>query len=292
MSILVENLSHIYHENTALQTKALEGVSLSIEREHWTSIIGHTGSGKSTFAQHLNAILRPSSGRVIVDGTPIVPEKEKKKADYRQIRRRVGLIFQYPEQQLFEETVKEEISFAPRNWGVPEAQIAALVQKSMRAVELDDSYLNRSPFGLSGGEKRRVAIASVLASSPDYLVLDEPTAGLDSRGRAALLELLSRIHRESTGIVMITHDLEIAFSKSDKILMLERGKNTGLGTPEQIASQLWKRPVQGLVLPEMYQLVLKLQDRGIKVPLTCDPDRLAEALLRARRNQPPEVARR
>ncbi|MDY3869326.1 MAG: ATP-binding cassette domain-containing protein [Pyramidobacter sp.] len=283
MSILIENLTHIYHENTALQTTALEGISLSIERSHWTSIIGHTGSGKSTLAQHLNAILRPTSGRVVVDGTAVVPAKENKKADFRQVRKRVGLVFQYPEQQLFEETVREEIAFAPRNWGIPEGQLDSVVLSSLHAVGLDDSYLNRNPFSLSGGEKRRVAIASVLAASPDYLVLDEPTAGLDWKGREALLSLLARIYRNGTGIVLITHDLEIAFAQSDRILALDHGRMVSCGTSEEMARFLWTHPVQGLVLPEMYRLELSLLERGIKVPLTCDPVRLSEALVRARR---------
>ena len=283
MSIVIENLSHIYHENTALQTAALEGVSLSIERGHWTSFIGHTGSGKSTLAQHLNAILRPTSGSVTVDGMTILPEKKREKTDFREIRRKVGLIFQYPEQQRFEETVREELAFAPRNWGIPESRIGELTAKSMRAVELDDSYLDRNPFGLSGGEKRRVAIASVLTCAPDYLVLDEPTAGLDERGRAALLKLLDRIHREGTGIVLITHDLEIAFSRSDRILVLEHGRCAGLGTADEIAMRLYRRPVAGLLLPEVMLTALKLRERGVRAPLTCDAERLAQALIRERR---------
>jgi len=283
MSIVVENLSHIYHENTALQTAALEGVSLSIERARWTSFIGHTGSGKSTLAQHLNAILRPTSGSVTVDGTAVLPEKKRDKMDFREIRRKVGLIFQYPEQQLFEETVRDELAFAPRNWGVPESRIGELASKALRAVELDDSYLERNPFALSGGEKRRVAIASVLTCAPDYLVLDEPTAGLDERGREALLKLLDRVHREGTGIVLVTHDLEIAFSRSDRILVLDRGRCAGLGTSDEIAAQLYRQPVSGLVLPEVMLTALKLRERGLRAPLTCDAEKLAQALIRERR---------
>ncbi|MGN0838323.1 MAG: ATP-binding cassette domain-containing protein [Pyramidobacter sp.] len=285
MSIEIENLSHIYHENTALQTAALEGVSLSIPSGGWTSVIGHTGSGKSTLAQHLNAILRPTSGRVVVDGTAVLPEKKRDKTNYREIRRKVGLIFQYPEQQLFEETVREEIAFAPRNWGVPESEIPSLVSASLKAVDLDESFLDRNPFSLSGGEKRRVAIASVLASSPEYLVLDEPTAGLDGRSRASLLCLLDRIHREGTGIVLVTHDLEIAFTRSDTILILDHGRCAGAGAPGEIAQKLYQQPVQGLVLPPVMLTALKLRSRGYRVPLTCDPDKLAAALVAERRRR-------
>lgn len=283
MSIVIQNLSHMYHAGTALQTAALDGISLSIERSHWTSFIGHTGSGKSTLAQHLNAILRPTSGSVTVDGTVILPEKKREKTDFREIRRKVGLIFQYPEQQLFEETVREELAFAPRNWGVPEYRISELTAKALRAVGLDDSYLGRNPFSLSGGEKRRVAIASVLTCAPDYLVLDEPTAGLDGRGRVALLKLLDRIHREGTGIVLITHDLEIAFSRSDRILVLDHGRSAGFGTADEIAVQLYRRPVSGLLLPDVMLTALKLRSCGLRAPLTCDAEKLAQALIRERR---------
>ncbi len=285
MSIIIENLSYIYHAHTPLQMSALEGISLTLERGNWTSIIGHTGSGKSTLAQHFNAVLRPTSGCVVVDGIEILPERKREKTDFREVRRKVGLIFQYPEQQLFEENVGAEIAFAPRNWGVPESEIPALVDSSLRTVGLDESFLGRSPFGLSGGEKRRVAIASVLAGSPEYLVLDEPTSGLDSRARIALLRLLDEIHRAGTGIVLVTHDLEIAFSRSDKILMLEHGRCVGYDTPENIAMKLYplkrdEAPVQGLVLPEVLKTALMLRAKGFRVPLTCDPEKLAEAILR------------
>lgn len=283
MSIEIKELSHVYHENTALQTTALEGISMSLSRSQWASVIGHTGSGKSTLVQHLNAILRPTSGEVVVDGVPILPEKKGDRGNFREIRRKVGLIFQYPEQQLFEETVREEIAFAPRNWGFSEDKIRQLTADSLEAVGLDRSFLDRNPFSLSGGEKRRVAIASVLACAPEYLVLDEPTAGLDGRAREALLELLRKIHGHGTGIILVTHDLEIAFRYSDVILMLEHGRVAGMGTVEEIARSLYRHPVPGIVLPPVMLTALKLNRRGLRVPLTCDPEKLAQALIRERR---------
>ncbi len=256
---------------------------MSLSRDQWASIIGHTGSGKSTLVQHLNAILRPTSGAVVVDGVPILPEKKGDKTNFREIRRKVGLIFQYPEQQLFEETVREELAFAPRNWGFSEEQIGKLTVSSLEAVGLDQSFLGRNPFSLSGGEKRRVAIASVLACAPEYLVLDEPTAGLDGRAREGLLDLLQRIHRGGTGIILVTHDLEIAFRYSDVILMLEHGRVAGKGTVEEVAQKLYRQPVPGIVLPPVMLTALKLRQRGLRVPLTCDPERLAQALIRERR---------
>ncbi len=282
MSILIEALSHRYHPGTALQVQALEDLTLTIQRDQWTSVVGHTGSGKSTLAQHLNAILRPTQGTVTVEGITVRSAKEQPKGDYREIRRRVGLIFQYPEQQLFEETVREEIAFAPRNWKVPEDQIPGLVERALQAVGLESSYLDRNPFGLSGGEKRRVAIASVLVLSPDYLVLDEPTAGLDGRGRQELLDLLRRLHRQGMGIVLITHDMEIAFSCSDRILVLDQGRKVLLGTPEETAQFLRDQGVSGLVLPPVMELALELRSRGRKVPLTGDPQKLLQALTKGR----------
>ena len=285
MSIIIDGLSHIYHENTALQTAALEGVSLCIEKGGWTSFIGHTGSGKSTLAQHLNAVLRPTAGTVSVDSVVVGPVKKREKLDLRALRRKVALVFQYPEQQLFEETVRAELAFAPRNWGMSEGEIREKSSLALAAVGLDDSYLERNPFGLSGGEKRRVAIASVLTTAPDYLVLDEPTAGLDGRGRSALLALLDKIHRDGTTIVLITHDLEIAFSRSDQILMLEHGRVAGLGTPDEIALALHQNPVPGLIVPEVMRAALLLRDKGWRVPLTCDPEKLATACSRERRRR-------
>ena len=283
MSIVIDGLSHIYHENTALQTAALEGVSLSIEKGSWTCFIGHTGSGKSTLAQHLNAILRPTAGTVTVDGTAVGPEKKRERLDLRALRRKVGLVFQYPEQQLFEETVRAELAFAPRNWGMREDEIRERSRSALKAVGLDESYLERNPFGLSGGEKRRVAIASVLTTAPDYLVLDEPTAGLDGRARSLLLGLLDGLHRQGTAIVLVTHDLEIAFSRADQILMLDHGRCAGIGAPAEIAQHLYNDPVSGLVLPEVMKTALLLRSKGLRVPLSCDPEKVAQALVRERR---------
>lgn len=276
MPIEVKKLTHCYHKGSSLETLALDDLSLVINEGCWLCVVGHTGSGKSTFAQHLNAIMRPTSGSVSVDG--LVVSSDKTKADLRPIRQAVGLVFQYPEQQLFEETVRAEIAFGPRNWGVPEEEIDELVQESMELVGLAPSYLNRNPFSLSGGEKRRVAIASVLASRPKYLVLDEPTAGLDGAGRKQLLELLQAIHRHGTAIVQVTHDLDIAFSCADRILVLEHGKACIWDEPPVVARWLHHHPVKGLVLPELVKLALELESRGVTVPLTSNEEDLFKAL--------------
>ena len=272
MSIFIENLIHVYHRGTPLEVTALQGISLEIPQGSWTSIVGHTGSGKSTLAQHMNALLLPHSGTLKVDDLSVSSKK-----DLREIRKKVGLVFQYPEQQLFAETVREEISFGPKNWGIDE-NLDDLCETVLDHVGLDRSYLDRSPFKLSGGEKRRVAIASVLAVKPAYLVLDEPTAGLDASGRGHLLTLLKKVNRQGTGIIMVTHDLEIALELSDRIIALQLGEVVHSGTPEETSLYISSNPVPGLILPDMARLWLQLFRAGMKIPFSCDPGALASSI--------------
>ena len=277
MSIIVKNLGHVYHPGTPLETRSLCDISFELERGTWLSVAGHTGSGKSTLGQHLNGIIAPMEGTVTVDGMAV----KEKGPDLREIRARVGLVFQYPEQQLFAETVYEEIAFAPRNWGTPEEEIDARVKEAAGAAGLDESRLTRSPFQLSGGEKRKVAIASVLSSKPDYLVLDEPTAGLDSFSRRELAELLAGLKEGGMGIVLITHDLDIALSRSDAVLVLDGGREAALGTPAEVLARLEENPVPGLRLPDVAALSLLLRQRGRKAPVTWDWRELKNALFRS-----------
>ncbi len=274
MRLRVENLSHAYHRGTPLESPALDRVSLEVESGMCVSVVGHTGSGKSTLAQHLNVLLLPQSGLVALDDR-IAREGDPR---LREWRRRVGLVFQYPEQQLFAETVQEELTFGPRNWGIPSEEIERRTREALRAVGLGEDLRSRNPLALSGGQKRRVAIASVLSSGPEVLVLDEPTAGLDASGAADLVRLLGDLVRSGTAVVHVTHDLEIALSTSDRILVLEEGKSVVWGTPEEAIRALIRRPVRGLVLPPVLELVLALRDRGIPVPLEADPERLAVLL--------------
>ncbi|NLA91753.1 MAG: energy-coupling factor transporter ATPase [Synergistaceae bacterium] len=277
MSIAVRNLGHTYHPGTPLETRSLSDISFDFPRGTWFSVAGHTGSGKSTLAQHLNGIIRPMEGQVVVDGM----EVKDKSPDLREIRRRVGLVFQYPEQQIFAETVRDEIAFAPLNWGVPEREIEDRIAAAVAAVGLDERFLPRSPLQLSGGEKRKVAIASVLSSRPDYLVLDEPTAGLDSFSRKELTALLSKLRKDGMGILLITHDLDIALSKSDTILVLDDGRQAALGSPREVLTLLGARPVPGLRLPDIAALSVLLRERGRDVPISRDWKELKKALLRS-----------
>jgi len=274
MSIVVENLVYVYHQGTPLETEALKEISMEANPGEWVSIVGHTGSGKSTLAQHLNALLVPTKGKVEVDGIFVGDDAK----EHRKIRQRVGLIFQYPEQQLFEETVFAEVAFGPRNWGVSEEEIPVRVREALQVVGLDESFWDRNPFQLSGGEKRRVAIASILSIRPRYLVLDEPTAGLDSKGRDELCSLLKQLKVSGTGIIHVTHDLELALEYSDKILVLESGKALFWGSPEVIVEELIEREIEGLVMPPIVELARRLRDVGFDVPVTWKAETLASAI--------------
>jgi energy-coupling factor transport system ATP-binding protein len=267
MSIRVTDLTHVYHQGTPLERRALDGVNLLVEPGSWVSVVGHTGSGKSTLAQHLNGLLFATRGVVEVDGVFL---REDAPELLRKARKKVGLVFQYPEQQLFAETVSEEIAFAPRNWGIPKERLPEVVHAAAACVGLEKSLLGMNPFNLSGGQKRRVALASVLASEPDYLVLDEPTAGLDGKGRKELLSLLSRFVREGKGVVLVTHDLDTALAHSHRILVLEDGKVFALGTPQEVLNALVGASVRGIVLPPVVELSQGLKQRGWNVPLTPD----------------------
>lgn len=276
MPIEIQGLRYVYHPGTPLEAVALDNINVSILKGEWLTVVGHTGSGKSTFAQHLNALIFPQEGRITVDGMTVEPKSDK----LRRIRQKVGLVFQYPEQQLFAETVSDEIAFAPRNWGVSQDLIQERVDNALSKVGLEPSFKDRNPFRLSGGEKRRVAIASVLSASPDYLVLDEPTAGLDAEGRRELTGLLASLREDGLGIVLITHDLELALTCSEKILILEKGNQVFYGTPEESVTFLVDKPVNGLILPDIVRISIELVRNGLNVPVTADELVLADAIIR------------
>ncbi|MDR3077117.1 MAG: ATP-binding cassette domain-containing protein [Synergistaceae bacterium] len=280
MSIEVENITYVYNPGTPAEHTALKGVSLSVVRGKWISIVGHTGSGKSTLAQHLNLLMSPVSGSVSIDGVKSEPGAK----NARELRRKVGLVFQYPESQFFAETVRDEIEFAPSNWGVAGKELAACVNEAVEFAGLDPALLDANPFSMSGGQRRRAAIASVLAMKPDYLVLDEPTAGLDAEGIRALTRMLNGVKAMGMGVVQVTHDLESALVNSDEILVLERGAVAAAGCPEEIAEYLAEHCVRGLVMPPLARFALGLRKRGISVALTCDLSGIMRAVEAARRD--------
>ncbi|MGI6443019.1 MAG: ATP-binding cassette domain-containing protein [Synergistaceae bacterium] len=274
MSIVVKELYHTYNMGLPTEVTALSGVSLSIERGEIVSVVGLMGSGKSTLAQHLNGLLFVQRGSVSVDGCDVTA----KTVFTNEIRRKVGYVFQYPEQQIFSETVEKEISFAPSNWGVTGSELKTRIKESLSTVGLDENVLTKNPFTLSSGIKRRVAIASVIAATPDFIVLDEPNAGLDARGTEELINLMKTQADQGVGIVHITHDLTLALSISDKILVLDEGKSISWGTPKKTAELLCLEHLIKLPLPDILNLSNILKKRGKVNQVTLNPYELASMI--------------
>lgn len=264
MSIVIEHLNYVYMQGGPYETKALDDVSLTIHDGEFVGLIGHTGSGKSTLVQHLNGLILPTSGQITVDGMDLAD----KNTDKRAIRRRVGLVFQYPENQLFEETVAKDIAFGPKNLGLDEAEIDRRVRTAMRRVALDyDKLSQRSVFELSGGQMRRVAIAGVLAMEPQTLVLDEPCAGLDPKGREEILGLISDLHRESGAtIVMVSHSMDDVAALAERVIVMNHGKVAMDGAPREVFSRGEELRAIGLDVPKAVELAQKLREKGFDVP--------------------------
>ena len=264
MSIVIEHLNYVYMTGGPYETKALSDVNLTINDGEFIGLIGHTGSGKSTLVQHLNGLIMPTSGRVLVDGMDLAD----KGTDRRAVRQRVGLVFQYPENQLFEETVEKDIAFGPKNLGLDDAEIDRRVRDAMRRVALDyDRLHERSVFELSGGQMRRVAIAGVLAMEPQVLVLDEPCAGLDPRGREEILGLIKRLHEEAgTTIVMVSHSMDDVASLAERVIVMNHGELVMDGAPRDVFACGEELRGMGLDVPQAVQLADKLRERGFDIP--------------------------
>ena len=279
MPIEVSHLTHCYSEGSALRTVALDDVSFRIENGEFVGIIGHTGSGKSTLVQHLNGLLKPTSGQVLIDGEDLNGEHVNRRA----LRQRIGLVFQYPEYQLFEETVAKDIAFGPKNQGLSAAEIDERVRYAMECVHLDyQKYAERSPFELSGGQMRRVASAGVLAMKPSVLILDEPTAGLDPRGRDRILGMLEELHaRENVTILMVSHSMDDMARLADRLIVMSDGKVVADGTPREIFMQEDMMTSIGLDIPEAARLCARLRAKGYDLPADLfRPEQLKEHLIR------------
>ncbi|MBR5774115.1 MAG: energy-coupling factor transporter ATPase [Clostridia bacterium] len=263
MSILnVENLSYTYGEGTPFEKKALDNISFSIEQGEIIGVIGHTGSGKSTLLQHLNGLLRPQSGKVIFNGTDIW-EKPK---EIRNIRFKIGICFQYPEHQLFEDTVFKDVSFGPTNMGLDDTEIKKRTRLAIDSVGLGMDFWAKSPFDLSGGEKRRVAIAGVIAMDPDILILDEPTAGLDPRGRDEILALLKSYRKDhNKTIIIASHSMEDVASFADRVMVFNKSKLVMFDTVKNVFSQSEQLTQIGLDIPQVTQLFIGLKEKGYNV---------------------------
>lgn len=259
----INNLSHVYSVGTPFEHIALNDVSFRVEKGEFIGIIGHTGSGKSTLIQHLNGLLKPTSGQILLDGVDIWSTKKST----REARFRVGLVFQYPEYQLFEETVYKDIAFGPKNMGLKADEIDRRVKEAAAFVGLTDSQLNASPFELSGGQKRRVAIAGVIAMEPEVLILDEPTAGLDPAGRDEILGNI-RSYREAknAAILMVSHSMSDVARLTDRLLVMNDAHLAMDGTPEQVFSRASELLEMGLDIPDITRIFLRLQALGLSVP--------------------------
>ena len=275
--IKLEHVSHIYMPDSPFEKKSLNDVSFSVEKGEFIGIIGHTGSGKSTLIQMFNGLLLPSEGKVLINGNEIHETKES----MRQARRVVGMVFQYPEYQLFEETVRQDIAFGPKNLGLSENEIAHNVLEAAELVELPSELLDKSPFDLSGGQKRRAAIAGVLAMKPEILVLDEPIAGLDPKARKRILEQIDRLH-QNTGItvIMVSHSMEDVARYASRLLVMDHGTLKYSGTPREVFLHREEIEKMGLSIPQVSQVVQELAERGFGVnPDACTVEEAASAIL-------------
>ena len=261
--IEVQNLTHIYSAGTPFERTALNKVSFSAQQGEFLGIIGHTGSGKSTLIQHLNGLLKPNEGRVLFAGEDIW----KDKAFTRQVRHRVGLVFQYPEYQLFEETVYRDIAFGPKNMGLSDEEIDKRVRRAAGFVGISNEQMEKSPFELSGGQKRRVAIAGVIAMEPEVLILDEPAAGLDPAGRDAVLQNIRAYQKaQNATIIMVSHSMEEAAALADRLIVMKDGSIDMIGTPEDVFRQADRITAMGLAVPKVTKVFRRLRELGLDVP--------------------------
>jgi energy-coupling factor transport system ATP-binding protein len=279
MSIKIKNLKHIYDSGTPYELEALSDINIEIEDGEIIGLIGHTGSGKSTLMQHLNGLLRPSSGSIEIEGITITKEKQ----NLRTLREKVGLVFQYPEYQLFEETVAKDIAFGPKNIGVDSSKIDQLVKDSMKHVGLDIEEIGeKAPFELSGGQKRKVAIAGVLAMKPRVLILDEPTAGLDPKSRDELLCYIKELHeKEKMTIIFVTHSMEDVARLASRLIVMHKSKIVYDDTPREVFKHAEHLQSIGLDVPELTKLIYKLNERGFSLDETLITfDEVKQAILK------------
>ncbi|WP_203364230.1 energy-coupling factor ABC transporter ATP-binding protein [Bacillus sp. REN10] len=269
MDIQLQEVDYHYAAGTPFERKALHHVSFTIPSGTYLAIIGHTGSGKSTILQHLNALLQPTNGQVRIGDRTISADKKEK--NLKDVRRRVGIVFQFPEHQLFEETVEKDICYGPMNFGVSEAEAKQRAKQVIRQVGLSEDMLKKSPFDLSGGQMRRVAIAGVLAMEPEVIVLDEPTAGLDPRGRTEMMEMFATLHKErNLSTILVTHSMEDAALYADEMVIMHQGKVYQKGKPRELFSKREELFQLGLSVPEVVRFQHRFEEEsGIKLGKTC-----------------------
>ena len=277
----IQNLSHVYSEGTPFEHAAIRDLSLSVERGEFIGLIGHTGSGKSTLIQHLNGLLKPTSGKILYNGEDIWKDAKFT----RQIRYHVGLVFQYPEYQLFEETVFRDIAFGPKNMGLSEAEIRARVLRAVGFVGISEAELEKSPFDLSGGQKRRVAIAGVIAMEPEVLILDEPTAGLDPAGRESILQNIRDYQKaQNATVIMVSHSMEEIASNVTRLVVMNDGRIARTGTPREVFTHAQELMEIGLDVPQVTRVFLRLRELGVDVETSVfTVEQAKEAFLRMKK---------
>lgn len=263
MLLKLENICHTYQAGSPFQARAIEDVNLEVYEGEFLALIGHTGSGKSTLAQHLNGLLKPTSGRVLLNGQDI----HEKGFDKKEVRRNIGLVFQYPEHQLFDETVEKDVGFGPRNLGLSAEEVKERVQEALEKVGMRyEDVAQKSPFELSGGQMRRVALAGVIAMRPKVLVLDEPIAGLDPLGREELMGMIKKLHEDGTTVVMVSHSMDDVARYATRAAVMDHGKLVMTGTPEEIFRQADRLTAMGLDVPQVCRLGAMLREAGLAFP--------------------------
>lgn len=279
MAIQVKNLKYVYSEGMPFESIALDDVSFDINDGEFVGIIGHTGSGKSTLVQHFNGLLKPKLGDIIVNGVKITDQGTSMK----EIRRKIGLVFQYPEYQLFEETVKQDVAFGPLNLGLTQEEVDVRVKEAIELVGLDyEEIAERSPFDLSGGQKRRVAIAGVIAMKPEVLILDEPTAGLDPKAHKDLLKVIETIHKEQNSIlILVSHNMRDIANLADKVIVMDKGGLAMEGTPREVFARRDELTAIGLSVPPIAELLYRLREKGFEInPDVLNIDEAVEELVK------------
>ena len=305
MPIKIEHLYHIYDEGLPSQQVALQDINFIFEDHCFTALIGQTGSGKSTLIQHLNGLLIPTSGKIDINsylidislvykekkGQKIIDQKAMKKKrkaklkDIKTLRKKVGIVFQFPEYQLFEDTVIKDVSYGPKNFGLSDDEVLEASKHALDLVGIDKSYYDRTPFALSGGEKRRVAIAGIIAMKPDVLVLDEPTVGLDANGEEKLLNLIENIHKSGTSIILATHNMDVVLKYCQQAIVLDKGKIVKQSTHLELFQDQEFLTHSSLVPPKVFSFALKLKAHGLDIDLSKikDVDSLASEIMKAKR---------
>ena len=266
MGIKVENVFYTYLKKASNSTLALQDVSLSIEKNDFVAIVGETGSGKSTLVQMLNALLIPDKGQVLVDDF-VVSYKNRKNRKIRNLRKQVGLVFQFPEYQLFEETVEKDVAFGVKNFGAKNEEALESAHRALKSVGLDESYYQRPPFELSGGEKRKVAIAGILALDPDIVIFDEPTVGFDPASAKELMSLIVSMHQSGKTIIVVTHDMDLVNEYAQKVFMLEKGKLVYSGSTSNFYENILNNKWMEMEIPKIFKLALLLKEKGMDINL-------------------------